>query len=116
MRDDHPPGKPADLDRRRAAGQQKAPLRRGRLGPDEERQSTKTHPPERNITRHVAKNLDTGVAGSGQVYWLIARHASDRKEMAGLIPVNFGQVSGGPPRLPRRRLRVPGQSRVGYLA
>jgi hypothetical protein len=88
MRDDHPPRKPADPDRRRSAGQQQAPLRR-RLGPDQERQATQVHPPERNITRLIAKNLHTGVAGSGQVYWLIARHASDRRETAGPIPVDI---------------------------
>src|SRR6266568_7249853 len=79
MRDDHPPRQPPDPDRRRGGGQQQAPLRRRRLRPDQERQAAQVHPPERNITRLIAENLHTGVAGSGQVYWLITRHASDRK-------------------------------------
>jgi hypothetical protein len=79
MRDDHPPRQPADPDRHRGAGQQEAPLRRRRFRPDQERQAAQVHPPERNITRLIAKNVHTRVAYSGQVYWLIARHASDRR-------------------------------------
>src|SRR5215471_16977397 len=89
MRNDHPPCEPADPDRCRDIGQQQAPLRRRRLGPDQERQAAQVHPPERNITRLVAKNLHTGVAGSGKVYWLIARHASDRRESSGTNPTRF---------------------------
>jgi hypothetical protein len=89
MRDDHPPRQPADPDLRRGAGQQQAPLRRRRLGPDQERQATQVHPPERNITRLIGKNLHTSVAGSGQVYWLIARHASDRRENGRADPSRF---------------------------
>ena len=89
MRDDHPPRKPTDPDRRRGAGQQQAPLRRRRLRPDQERQAAQVHPPERNITRLIAKNLHTGVADSGQVYWLIARHASDRRASGRADPSRF---------------------------
>jgi len=92
MRDAHPPRQPADTDRRRGAGQEQAPFHRRRLGPDQERQASQVHPPERNIARLIAKNVYTGVAGSGQVYWLIARHASDRRKTAGLIPVDFGPL------------------------
>ena len=89
VRDDHPPRQPADPDRRRGAGQQEAPLRRRRLRPDQERQAAQVHPPERNITRLIAKNVHTGVAGSGQVYWLIARHASDRRARGRADPSRF---------------------------
>jgi hypothetical protein len=65
MRHDHPSRHPADPDRRRGAGQEEAPLRRRRLRPDQERQAAQVHPPERNITRLIAKNLYAGVAGSG---------------------------------------------------
>jgi hypothetical protein len=61
VRDDHPPRQPA----------------------------AQVHPPERNITRLIAKNLHTGVAGSGQVYWLVARHASDRKASGPAGPSGF---------------------------
>ena len=81
VRDDHPPRNPADPDRHRGARQQIAPLRRRRLGPDQERQATQDHSPERNITRLTAQNLHTRIANSRQVDWLIARHASDRTEM-----------------------------------
>jgi len=87
--DDHPPRQSADADRRRGAGQQQAPLRQRRLGPDQERQAAQVHPPERNITRLIAKNLHAGVAGSGQVYWLVARHASDRKASGQTDPSGF---------------------------
>jgi hypothetical protein len=65
MRDDHPSRHPADPDRRRGAGQEEAPLRRQRLRPDQERQAAQVHPPERNISWLIAKNLHAGVAGSG---------------------------------------------------
>jgi hypothetical protein len=96
VRDDHPPRQPADTDRRRGDGQQQAPLRRRRLGPDQERQAAQVHPPERNITRLIAKNLDTGVAGGGQVYWLVARHASDRKASGQTDPSGFLPVGEAP--------------------
>ena len=102
VRDDHPPRQPADPDRYRGAREHKAPLRRRRLRSDQERQAAQVHPPERNITRLIAKNLHTGVAASGQVDWLIARHASDRKKTAALIPVNFGPAGRGTPRRGRR--------------
>ena len=105
MRHNHPPRQPADPDRHRDAGQQEAPLRRRRLRPDQERQAAQVHPPERNITRLITKNLHTSVAGSGQVYWLIARHASDRRTSSRSDPVDFG--------LPRPRLSSPSP---GYSA
>jgi hypothetical protein len=64
VRDDHPWRQPADRDRRRGAGEQEAALRRLRLGPDQERQAAQDHPAERSITRLIAKNLHTGIAGS----------------------------------------------------
>ena len=79
VRDNHPPRRPADPDRRRGAGQQEASLRRRRLRPDQERQAAKVHPPERNAAGLIAKNTDTRVAHGGQVHWLIARHGSDRR-------------------------------------
>jgi hypothetical protein len=77
----------------RGVGQQQAPLRGRRLRPDQERQAAQVHPPERNITRLTAKNLHTGVAGSGQVYWLIARHASDRRPRGRADPSRFRPAS-----------------------
>jgi len=68
MRDNHPPRQPADLNRRRGAGQQEAPLCRRRFRPDQERQAAQVHPPERNIARLITENLHTGVAHAGQVY------------------------------------------------
>ena len=90
MRDDHPPRQPADPDRRRGAGQQEAPFRRRRLRPDQERQAAQVHPPKRNITWLIAKNVHTRVACSGQIHWFIARHAPDRRAPGRSDPVNFG--------------------------
>ena len=89
VRDNHPPREPADRHGHRGVGQQQAPLRGRRLGPDQERQAAQVHPPERNIARLIAKNLHTGVAGSGQVYWLIARHATDRRTRGRADPSRF---------------------------
>jgi len=95
VRDDHLPRQPADADRGRGAGQQQAPLRRRRFGPDQERQAAQVHPPERNITRLIAKNLDTGVAHTGQIYWLVAWHASDRRTSGRADPSRFLPREGG---------------------
>src|SRR5262249_12012416 len=89
VRDDHPPRRPADPNRHRAAGQHEASLCRRRLRPDQERQAAKGHPPERNTARLIAKNTYTRVADSGQVYWLIARHASDRRTRRRPDPSGF---------------------------
>src|SRR6185503_16012922 len=89
VRDDHPPRQPADPHRRRGAGQQQALLRGRRLGPDQERQAAQVHPPVRNITRLIAKNLHSGVTYTGQVYGIVAR-------AAGPIPVDFCPVGAAP--------------------
>ena len=94
VRNDHPPRHPADSDRYRNSGQQEAPLRRRRLRPDQERQVAQIHPPERNIARLIAENAQTRVARSGQFYWLIARHTSDRRTRSLSAPVNFGPPKG----------------------
>ena len=92
VRHDHPRRQPADRDRRRGARQQEAPLPGRRLRPDQERQPPQVHPAERNIARLVAEDVHAGVARGRQVDWLIARHGSDRRLAAGLIPVNFGRA------------------------
>ena len=97
MRDDHPPRQPADPDRHRGTGQQQAPLRGRRLRPDQERQAAQVHPPERNIARLIAKNVHTRVARSGQVYWLIARHATDRRASGRADPSRFRPVDDHAP-------------------
>ena len=79
VRDDNPLRQPADLDRSRRTGLQETPLRGRRLRPDQERQAAHVHPPERNVARLSAKNVHTPIACSRQVYWLVARHASDRR-------------------------------------
>ena len=95
VRDDHPPRQPADPHRRRAARQQQAPFRGRRLGPDQERQAAQVHPTERNITRLIAENLQTGVTHTGQIYWLVARHASDRRTSGRADPSRFLPRGGG---------------------
>ncbi len=89
VRDDHPPRQPADPDRHRGGGQQEAPLSGRRLRPDQERQAPQVHRPERNIARLIAKSAHTRVARGGQVYWLIARHASDRRARSLSGPSHF---------------------------
>jgi hypothetical protein len=89
VRDDHPPRQPADPGRHRDAGQQEAPFRGRRLRPDQERQAAQVHPPERDITRLRAENLRARVACGGQVYRLIAWHASDRRTGGRADPTGF---------------------------
>jgi hypothetical protein len=89
VRDDHPPGGPADRDRRRGGGQQEARLGRRRLRPDQERQAAQLDPAERDVARRVAEDVQAGVTGGGQVDRLIARHGSDRRLAPVPIPRGY---------------------------
>ena len=74
VRDDHPPRRPADLDRDRRCRYDEAPLLRRSVGADQERQAAKLHPAQRQVACRVLEGVDARVAHRFDCHRFITGH------------------------------------------